>query len=73
MAFAPAWFNDALREAESNRDARRREIGFPVACAESYLFEWVRDSVVRGDLAALARKNPTNPTSTVTPPPTRPA
>ena len=58
MTFAPAWFNDALRETETNRDARRREIVFAVACAESYLFEWVRDSVVRGDLAALAKYFP---------------
>jgi hypothetical protein len=58
MTFAPAWFNDALRETEANRDARRREIVFAVACAESYLFEWVRDSIVRGDLAALGKYFP---------------
>ena len=48
--FAPVWFSDALSEANSaDRDARRREIVFAVASAECYLFEWVRDDVLKGD------------------------
>jgi len=48
--FAPRWFEDAVRESQhSGADARRREILFAVAAAESYLFEWVRDIVLKGD------------------------
>jgi len=48
--FAPEWFEDALHEAKTgtNHNARRREIVFAVLCAESYLFEWVRDEVLDG-------------------------
>jgi hypothetical protein len=46
--FAPSWFEDAKREATcAGRDARRREILFAVCFAESYLLEWVRDSVLK--------------------------
>jgi len=47
-SFAPEWFEDALHEAktDTNHNARRREIVFAVCCAESYLFEWVRDSIL---------------------------
>ena len=55
--FAPDWYKDALSEAHQNqtsgRDARRKEIIFAVACAESYLFEWVRDEVLCCDYKAL--------------------
>lgn len=52
--YAPYWYKDALAEAnQSGRDARRREIIFAVACAESYLFEWVRDEVLKRDYNAL--------------------
>lgn len=44
--FAGCWYRDACREADDlSNDARRREIIFAVACAESYLAEWVRDRV----------------------------
>lgn len=40
--FAKSWFGDANHEAnDPSRGARRREIIFAVACAESYLTEWV--------------------------------
>src|SRR5919112_3743691 len=47
-SFAPEWFEDALNEAKRGADhnARRREIVFAVCCAESYLFEWVRDEII---------------------------
>lgn len=55
--FAPLWYKDALSEANQNqaadRDARRKEVIFAVACAESYLFEWVRDDVLIRDYKAL--------------------
>jgi hypothetical protein len=55
--FAQSWFEDALREAKTPDDAhaRRREIVFAVCFAETYLFEWVRDEVVRGDVQKLNR------------------
>ena len=55
-SFASEWFEDALHEAKTgdNHNARRREIVFAVCCAESYLFEWVRDSVLdRSDFVKL--------------------
>lgn len=53
--FAPGWFRDALEEAKggNSRDARRREILFAVAALESYLFEWARDAVLKGDHSRL--------------------
>jgi hypothetical protein len=47
-SFAPDWFEDALHEAKTGIDhnAQRREIVFAVCCAESYLFEWVRDEII---------------------------
>lgn len=46
--FAPQWFADAQVEAKNGGfDARRREIIFSVAAAESYLLEWVRDDVLK--------------------------
>jgi hypothetical protein len=48
--FAWAWLHDATREAsDPGREARRREIVFAVCFLESYLFEWVRDYVLRRD------------------------
>jgi hypothetical protein len=46
--FAPNWYADAVAQArtELGRDGRRREIIFAVCTAESYLVEWVRDSVL---------------------------
>jgi putative transcriptional regulator len=56
-SFAPEWFADALREAQTGQDhhARRREIVFAVCCAESYLLEWVRDEVLKRDFQGLNR------------------
>jgi hypothetical protein len=49
--FAEDWFKDALQESREQDDhnARRREILFSVAFAESYLVEWIRDEVFKGD------------------------
>jgi hypothetical protein len=54
-SFAPEWFRDALCEAQTGHDhhSRRREILFAVCFAESYLFEWVRDEVLKGDYDGL--------------------
>lgn len=55
-SFAPKWFSDARREAaQPHADARRREIVFAVAAAETYLLEWVRDDVLNGNFADLDR------------------
>ncbi len=53
--FSHEWFDDALNETRNGRDynARRREIVFAVCFAESYLFEWVRDEVLRGNFDKL--------------------
>lgn len=58
--FAPLWFTDAVSEARKSSDphARRREILFAVAAAESYLLEWVRDEVLQRDFHALDRYFP---------------
>jgi hypothetical protein len=51
-SFAPDWFADAVREAGAplgEVGARRREILFSVAFGESYIIEWVRDEVLKGD------------------------
>lgn len=58
-SFAPEWFADALREAKDKRrgvegrGCRRREILFAVCAAESYVFEWVRDTVLNHDYEKL--------------------
>lgn len=58
-SYAPAWLADALKEVRSrvsytgDPDARRREIVFAVAFAESYLYEWVRDDVLHGNFDEL--------------------
>ncbi len=57
-------FEDMQREANAAvegidvRHARRREIIFAIAFAESYLFEWVRDDVLRGSSDELPRYFP---------------
>jgi hypothetical protein len=58
--FAKDWYRDARREAETppagdsrHRDRVRREILFAVCLAETYLFEWVRDSVLNHDYETL--------------------
>jgi len=64
-SFAPEWFADASREAGvegspglERRGARRREILFAVCAAESYVFEWVRDTVLNHDFEKLKRYFP---------------
>jgi hypothetical protein len=58
-SFAPEWFADASREAKDERSgvegrgARRREILFAVCAAESYVLEWVRDTVLKHDFEKL--------------------
>jgi len=53
-SFADRWYADALAEAKKDgADSRRREIVFAVACAECYLFEWVRDTVLNRDYRRL--------------------
>jgi hypothetical protein len=57
-SFAPDWFEDALHEAKTGIDhnAQRREIVFAVCCAESYLFEWVRDEIIgKSDMEELIK------------------
>jgi hypothetical protein len=55
-SFAPEWFNDALQESRlTGHAARRREILFSVCCAESYIFEWVRDEVLQRDPNLLSK------------------
>jgi hypothetical protein len=58
-SWARDWFEDALSAAkEAGRHARRRETLFAVCCAESYLFEWVRDEVLKGKYDELAKYFP---------------
>jgi hypothetical protein len=54
-SFAPLWFADARKETSSVNDshARRREIVFSVAAAETFLLEWVRDDVLMRDFRNL--------------------
>lgn len=52
--FASDWYSDAKNEANnSGHHARRREILFSVACAESFLLEWVRDQILKHDHPSL--------------------
>jgi hypothetical protein len=53
--FACEWFKDAVNEvtAGKNLNNRRREIVFSVLFAESYLLEWVRDSILNNDFIEL--------------------
>ena len=59
-SYAPAWFSDARREAHSDEggQARRREIVFAVCFVESYLFEWVRDEVLKSDFRRVDKYFP---------------
>ena len=52
---ARAWFNDAMNEVRAGpgQSERRREIVFSVAFAESYLLEWIRDSILKSDFEKL--------------------
>jgi len=63
-SFAPEWFADASREAKDERSGvegrgtRRREILFAVCASESYMFEWVRDTVLNHDFKKLEKYFP---------------
>ncbi|SRR5258708_9913112 len=58
-SFASKWYADALREAKlPGLDARRREIVFSACCAESYLLEWVRDGILKGQHGQLEQYFP---------------
>jgi hypothetical protein len=58
--WAPLWCEDALAQAKISEDhgARRREIIFAQAMVESYLVEWVRDSVPQVGLKRVAEYFP---------------
>jgi len=59
--FAPQWLEDAKAQAHSTDDgAVRREVLFSVIAAECYLYEWVRDEVVKHDYQALDKCFPRN-------------
>ena len=52
--YARGWYEDAQGEAKkTDARAKRREIVFAVCFVESYLLEWVRDSVAPGILTEL--------------------
>jgi hypothetical protein len=63
-SWAPIWFGDALDEARSTppegqvAHTRGREILFATCFVESYLLEWVRDSVLRRDYRELVQYFP---------------
>ena len=51
-SWARDWFDDAsIQTRLSDHRSWRREILFSVCFAESYLFEWVRDDVLKGRLS----------------------
>jgi hypothetical protein len=54
--FAPEWLSDAKEQARlvDNHNARRREVVFAVCFAESYLFEFVRDSILGTDFQRVS-------------------
>ena len=57
--YAQSWFSDAQAQANQHGiDARRLEIVFALATAESYLFEWVRDDVLKKDYIELDKYFP---------------
>jgi hypothetical protein len=61
-SFAQAWYEDALAEARADEtfQHRRREILCAVCAVESYLLEWVRDTVLSRDFTALITYFPAN-------------
>ena len=55
FSFVPEWFADAKAEAGlSGHEHRRREILFAVCAAESYMFEWTRDTALNHDFSNVA-------------------
>lgn len=64
-SYAPEWFAAASREAGiggspglEHRGARMREVLFAACAAESYIFEWVRDTVLNHDYEKLKKYFP---------------
>ena len=58
-SFAQSWLRDAWLESSlGGPDHRRHEVLFSVCLVESYLFEWVRDAILRRDFRALSRYFP---------------
>jgi hypothetical protein len=58
-SFSQSWLFDAWLEASlDGPDHRRHEVLFSVCLVESYLFEWVRDAVLRRDFRALSKYFP---------------
>ena len=54
-SWARDWFDDAFDAAkQADHRARRREIIFSVCFAETYLFECVRDEILKRDFVKLA-------------------
>src|SRR5262245_27537886 len=54
-SYARGWYEDARTQAALQEDgSKRREIIFACCFAESYLVEWVRDSVLK-EVSALAK------------------
>ena len=53
-SFAQSWFDDAKKESNTlGKDARRREIIFSIAFAETYLLEFIRDKILNSDYSKL--------------------
>jgi hypothetical protein len=58
-SFASEWYADSLNAADvSGTTMRRHEIVFAVCTVESYLFEWVRDTVLAKDYDLLTEYFP---------------
>jgi hypothetical protein len=58
-SYAREWWSDAIQETDgSGQGSRRREVLFAVCAAESYIFEWVRDTVLNHDFVVLDRYFP---------------
>ena len=63
---ASEWYGDAMHEAEHpGSNHRRREILFAVAAAESYLFEWTRDVVLKKEYRRIDEFFPPGSTSPI--------
>jgi hypothetical protein len=56
-SFSKAWFDDALHAAQEgqSRDNKRKEIVFAVCFTESYLYEFVRDHILKGQYDKLIK------------------
>jgi hypothetical protein len=59
-SYSRDWFDYAIHEAKagSKPHSLRKEILFAVCFAETYLFEWIRDDVLKGDYEKLIKYFP---------------